>query len=87
MRGRHRQSLGLSEDSWDVVLVNWLLPHFGTLPALALLWEDNLDLPFIKDNSHHSWSRRGAGSLSKRKNKLSCRTASLKELKSIGFRT
>src|SRR5258708_20569702 len=37
----------LAEREWDVVLSDYTVPAFGALPALALLHELELDLPFI----------------------------------------
>jgi signal transduction histidine kinase len=37
----------LAEREWDVVLSDYAVPAFGALPALALLHELELDLPFI----------------------------------------
>jgi PAS domain S-box-containing protein len=35
------------EQPWDVVLCDYQMPHFGVLPALALLKSRGLNLPFI----------------------------------------
>lgn len=37
----------LSENKWDVVIVDYSMPHFSGLEALKLLKEEGLDLPFI----------------------------------------
>jgi len=37
----------LARDAWDAVLADYTVPSFGALPALALLHELQLDLPFI----------------------------------------
>jgi PAS domain S-box-containing protein len=37
----------LDEHPWDLVLCDYQMPHFGVLPALALLKSRGLDLPFI----------------------------------------
>jgi len=37
----------LTYQEWDVILCDYQLPHFGVLPALALLKSKGLDLPFI----------------------------------------
>ena len=39
--------IALREAEWDVVLSDFKVPGFGASPALALLHESNLDLPFI----------------------------------------
>jgi len=35
------------EQSWDVVISDWSMPHFSAGDALALLQETEHDLPFI----------------------------------------
>lgn len=37
----------LDQESWDIVLSDFILPGFGGLAALKLIQEKNLDLPFI----------------------------------------
>lgn len=37
----------LMEQSWDVVIADYSLPHFSALAALNLLQQQQLDLPFI----------------------------------------
>lgn len=37
----------LRRESWDVVLCDYQMPGFGVLPALEILREQGLDLPFI----------------------------------------
>jgi len=43
--GQMRSALG--ERAWDVVLSDFNVPGFGALPALKLLHESKLDIPFI----------------------------------------
>jgi CheY-like chemotaxis protein len=37
----------LEEEPWDVVLCDYRMPDFGVFPALKILAERGLDLPFI----------------------------------------
>lgn len=37
----------LAEQSWDIVISDYSLPHFSGLEALKLLRESGLDVPFI----------------------------------------
>lgn len=37
----------LADDSWDIVLSDYTMPHFSGLDALALVRKSGLDLPFI----------------------------------------
>jgi PAS domain S-box-containing protein len=37
----------LTDQAWDVILCDYQMPNFGVQPALALLKEKGLDLPFI----------------------------------------
>jgi len=37
----------LDEETWDVILCDYQLPGFGFLPALALVKQKGLDVPFI----------------------------------------
>ena len=39
--------LGELDKQWDIVLCDYMLPNFGPFPALQLLHESGLDLPFI----------------------------------------
>ena len=40
-------SAALQRQAWDLVVADYLLPHFNGLDALALVKEKGLDLPFI----------------------------------------
>jgi PAS domain S-box-containing protein len=40
-------SAALGRQAWDLIVADYLLPHFGGLDALALVKEKGLDLPFI----------------------------------------
>lgn len=44
---REAMSAALDEQTWDVVLSDYHMPHFSGLAALVLLKEKGLDLPFI----------------------------------------
>ena len=37
----------LADDTWDLVLADYLVPGFGALEALALMKSQAIDLPFI----------------------------------------
>ena len=37
----------LQQETWDVVLTDWILPEFSALFALEMLKSQGLDLPFI----------------------------------------
>ncbi|HEY4485715.1 MAG TPA: EAL domain-containing protein [Nitrospiria bacterium] len=37
----------LDRQPWDIVIVDYILPHFGGLAALKILQEKGLDMPFI----------------------------------------
>jgi diguanylate cyclase len=40
-------SAALSNRSWDIVISDYAMPHFGGLAALSVLKQSGLDLPFI----------------------------------------
>src|SRR5438128_10688518 len=42
----------LSERGWDLVIADYIMPHFDGLAALALVKEKGLDLPFIIVSGH-----------------------------------
>src|SRR5262245_49814086 len=45
-------SAALREHSWDLVIADYVMPHFNGLEALALVKEMGLDLPFIIVSGH-----------------------------------
>jgi len=42
----------LTEQSWDVIIADYVMPHFNGLEALALARDCRLDLPFIIVSGH-----------------------------------
>ncbi len=42
----------LDQESWDVIVADYVLPHFNGVAALALVKEKGLDLPFIIVSGH-----------------------------------
>ena len=42
----------LAEQAWDVVVADYVMPHFSGLDALALVRQLGLDLPFIIVSGH-----------------------------------
>jgi len=42
----------LNAQSWDLVIADYLMPHFNGLAALALVKEQGLDVPFIIVSGH-----------------------------------
>src|SRR5262245_25392346 len=45
-------SAALEQQSWDLVIADYLMPQFDGLAALALVREKGLDLPFIIVSGH-----------------------------------
>ena len=45
-------SAALTERLWDLVIADYIMPHFNGLAALALVKEKGLDLPFIIVSGH-----------------------------------
>src|SRR6266404_3457907 len=45
-------SAALARQRWDVVIADYVMPHFNGLAALALVREKGLDLPFIIVSGH-----------------------------------
>ena len=45
-------SAALAERMWDLVIADYIMPHFNGLAALALVKEKGLDLPFIIVSGH-----------------------------------
>ena len=43
----HDMSKALQEQTWDIVIADYNMPHFSAPAALALLQESGLDIPFI----------------------------------------
>src|SRR4051812_18443875 len=37
----------LQQPDWDIVICDYVLPHFNTLAAFKLVQESGLDLPFV----------------------------------------
>jgi len=44
--------LALGRQRWDVIIADYVLPHFNGLAALAIVKEKGLDLPFIIVSGH-----------------------------------
>ncbi|MFH1146688.1 MAG: response regulator, partial [Pseudomonadota bacterium] len=40
-------TVALAGKTWDMVIADWVMPHFGGLEALDVLHEHGIDLPFI----------------------------------------
>src|SRR5580765_5094855 len=45
-------SAALDQQAWDLVIADYVMPHFNGLAALALVKERGLDLPFIIVSGH-----------------------------------
>jgi len=49
---RSAMEAALAKQSWDVVIADYVMPHFSGLDALALVRQLGLDLPFIIVSGH-----------------------------------